>query len=118
MPPVAATASLGRVDPGGEVTFTEALDGPATLEVGCQAPLQVVVSASSGLSVYSGSANAVSGGECGTVTVAAGSRQTYQATWPVDATLPGGDYTATLVLGNAPELTLPVAVGVVPGGCG
>ncbi len=38
-------------------------------------------------------------------------------TWPVESSIPGGTYTATLILGDAPELTLTLAVGTLPGEC-
>jgi len=98
------------------VTFTETLTGPASVdEIECAQPLQVIVTDSTALSVYSGSSAA--GGACGTVTLVAGSSQTYQVAWPVDSSLPGGTYTATLILGSAPQLSLNLAVGTLPGVC-
>jgi hypothetical protein len=116
--PVAATADHAQVDPGGTVTFTEIADGSATLEVDCSQPLQVIVTDGTGLSVYSGYSAAAPASACaGEVTLATGAAETYQVTWPVDSSLPGGTYTATLVLGDAPELTLTLAVGTLPGEC-
>ena len=98
------------------MTFTETLTGPASVdEIECAQPLQVIVTDSTALSVYSGSSAA--GGACGTVTLVAGSSQTYQVAWPVDSSLPGGTYTATLILGSAPQLSLNLAVGTLPGVC-
>ncbi len=115
--PVSATASAGEVVPGGSVTFTEAIAGPATVQVGCSSPLQLVVTDGTGLAVYSGGAPAVTGPLCGAVAVAAGQSRSYQVTWAVDPTLPGGAYTAALVLGDAPQLSLTVAVGVRAPAC-
>jgi hypothetical protein len=99
------------------VTFTEVAVGPATVQVDCSEPLQVAVTDSTGLTVYSGSSAGSPPGACGEVALAAGAADTYQVTWPVDSSLPGGTYTATLVLGDAPELTLNLAVGTLPGDC-
>jgi len=117
VPPVVASADQGRVDPGGTVTFTETISGPASLQIECSGPLQVVVTDGTGLSIYTGSGSAVSGSLCGSVTLASGASQSYQVSWPVDPSLPGGDYAASLVLGDAPQLTLTVAVGVIAGNC-
>jgi uncharacterized protein YcgI (DUF1989 family) len=115
--PVSATADQGQVDPGGTVTFTETVTGPATLQVSCSQPLQVVVTDGTALSVFSGYAASAAAGECGTVTLSAGATASYQVAWPVDPSLPGGYYTATLALGDAPELSLSLAVGTLPGAC-
>jgi hypothetical protein len=115
--PVSATADQAQVDPGATVTFTEIAAGPASVQVDCSQPLQVIVTDGTGLSVYSGYSPAAPASACGEVTLAAGASQTYQATWPVDSSLPGGTYTATLVLGDAPELSLSLAVGTLPGEC-
>jgi len=115
--PVAATADQAQVDPGATVTFTETLSGPATVQVDCSEPLQVLVTDSTSLSVYSGYSEGVATSACGTLTLAVGASQSYQVAWPVDPSLPGGTYTATLVLGDAPQLTLTLAVGTLPGGC-
>jgi len=118
MPPVSAAADQGRVDPGAQVNFTETVTGPTILQVDCQQPLQLVVTDATGLSVYSGAEAPVAAGLCGRLSVAAGAAEAYQVSWPVDPSLPGGTYQATLMLGDAPELTLAVAVGAIPGGCG
>ncbi len=115
--PVSATADRALVDPGGTVAFTEIVDGPAMVEVDCSQPLQVVVTDGTGLTVYSGYSAGAPPSACGEVSLAAGAGETYQVSWPVDASLPGGTYTATLVLGDAPELTLNLAVGTLPGAC-
>lgn len=115
--PVSATADQAQVDPGNTVTFTETVTGPATLQVDCSQPLEVIVTDSTALSVYSGSSAAVGAGSCGTVTLAPGGEASYQVAWPVDPTLPGGTYTATLALGDAPQLSLSLAVGTLPGAC-
>ena len=114
---VSATADQAQVDPGSTVTFTETAAGPATVQVDCSQPLQVVVTDGTGLSVYSGDSPPAPATACGEVTLASGAAETYQVTWPVDSSLPGGTYTATLVLGDAPELTLTLAVGTLPGEC-
>jgi hypothetical protein len=117
-PPYTAVADVGRVDPGGTVTFTETVEGPASLQVDCAQPLTVVVTDSTGLSVYSGSsAQAQGDGLCGQLSLAGGTTQAYEVSWPVDSSLPGGDYRAALVLGDAPPLILTVAVGVIPASC-
>lgn len=115
--PVSAAADAGQVAPGGTVTFTETIAGPATLRIDCTSPLQVQVTDSTGLAVGSGASAAVSGAQCGPVALAAGASQSYQVAWAVDPALPGGVYTAALVLGDAPQLSLSIAVGVQPGGC-
>jgi hypothetical protein len=115
--PVVATANQAQVDPGSTVTFTETASGPATLEVDCSQPLQVVVTDGTGLSVYSGYSAAAPSTACEEVTLADGASATYQVTWPVEASIPGGTYTATLTLGDAPELTLTLAVGTLPDEC-
>jgi hypothetical protein len=117
--PVSATADHAQVDPGSTVTFTETAAGPATVQVDCSQPLQVVVTDGTGLSVYSGSSPAAPASACvdGEVAVASGVTETYQVIWPVESSIPGGTYTATLILGDAPELTLTLAVGTVPGEC-
>ncbi len=115
--PVSATADQAQVDPGATVTLTETITGPATVQVDCSAPLQVLVTDSTALSVYSGYSAEAAADACGTLILAAGARQSYQVTWPVDPSLPGGTYTATLVLGDAPQLTLSLAVGALPGAC-
>ena len=99
------------------MAFTEIVDGPAMVEVDCSQPLQVVVTDGTGLTVYSGYSAGAAPSACGEVSLAAGAGETYQVSWPVDASLPGGTYTATLVLGDAPELTLNLAVGTLPGAC-
>jgi hypothetical protein len=117
-PPYSAAADAARVDPGGSVNFTETVTGPAVVQaVPCSGPLQLVVSDGAGLQVYSGGGAAVAAGRCGTVTVPAGSSVSYQVPWPVDPSLPGGYYTAALVLGAGPTLSLTVAVGALPGSC-
>ncbi len=115
--PVSATADQAQVDPGAAVTFTETIAGPATVQVDCSQPLQILVTDSTALSVYSGYSAEAAADACGTLTLAGGASQSYQVTWPVDPSLPGGTYTATLVLGDAPELTLSLAVGALPGAC-
>jgi hypothetical protein len=115
--PVSATADQAQVDPGATVTFTETITGPATVEVDCSEPLQVLVTDSTALSVYSGYSAAAAAEACGTLTLAGGTSDVYQVTWPVDPSLPGGTYTATLILGDAPQLTLSLAVGALPGAC-
>jgi hypothetical protein len=115
--PVSASADRAQVDPGATVTFTEAIAGPATVQVDCAEPLQVVVTDSTALSVYSGYSEEAAADACGTLTLAAGAGESYQVAWPVDPSLPGGTYTATLVLGDAPQLTLTLAVGTLPGVC-
>jgi hypothetical protein len=115
--PVSATADQAQVDPGDTVTFTETVAGPATLEVDCSEALQLIVTDSTALSVYSGSSAATAASSCGTVTVDPGGTLSYQVAWPVDPSLPGGIYTATLALGDAPELALSVAVGTLPRVC-
>ena len=115
--PVSATADHAQVDPGGTVTFTEIAAGPSTVQVDCSQPLQVVVTDGTGLSVYSGYSAAAPASACGAVTLTTGAEETYQVTWPVDLSLPGGTYTASLVLGDAPQLSLTLAVGTLPGAC-
>jgi hypothetical protein len=115
--PVAATADRAQVDPGSTVTFIETITGPATQQIDCSQPLQVVVTDSTGLSVYSGDSTAAVSSACGTLTLASGAGESYQVAWPVDPSLPGGTYTATLVLGDAPQLSLNLAVGTLPGEC-
>ena len=115
--PVAAAADRARVDPGGTVTITETVTGPASLRVDCSQPLQLIVTDSTDLSVYSGYSAGAPDAACGDLSLASGDGQTYQVGWPVDPSLPGGTYTATLVLGNAPQLTLSLAVGALPGTC-
>jgi hypothetical protein len=117
--PVSATADHAQVDPGGTVTFTETAAGPASVQVDCSQPLQVVVTDGTGLSVYSGYSPAAPATACGEgeVDLAAGAAETYQVPWPVESSIPGGTYTATLILGDAPELTLTLAVGTLPGEC-
>jgi hypothetical protein len=117
VPPVSATADQGRVDPGGTVTFTETVTGPATLDVDCLQPVQLIVTDSAGLSVYGGASSGAGGDACGTLVLADGAGESYQVAWPVDPSLPGGMYTATLALGDAPELTLSLLVGTLPGAC-
>ena len=115
--PVSATADQAQVDPGGTVTFTETAAGPATVQVDCAQPLQVVVTDGTGLSVYGGYSPPAPASACEEVDLAAGAAETYQVIWPVESSIPGGTYTATLILGDAPELTLTLAVGTVPGEC-
>ncbi|MGD1053442.1 MAG: hypothetical protein ABR950_06395 [Candidatus Dormibacteria bacterium] len=115
--PVEAVADQALVDPGGTVTFTETAAGPANLEIDCTQPLQVIVTDGTGLGVFSGYSASAPASECGDVTLASGASTTYQVVWPVDSSIPGGTYTATLVLGDAPELTLTLAVGTLPGEC-
>jgi len=115
--PVSVTADQAQVDPGAIVTFIETVTGPATLQIDCSQPIQLVVTDSTGLSVYSGYSAAAAGAGCGALTLAAGAGESYQLTWPVDPSLPGGTYTATIALGDAPQLTLNLAVGTLPGVC-
>ncbi|MGD0370193.1 MAG: hypothetical protein ABSC16_00640 [Candidatus Dormibacteria bacterium] len=115
--PVSAAADQAQVDPGATVTFTETITGPATVQVDCSDPLQVLVTDSTALSVYSGYSEAAAADACGTLTLTGGASESYQVAWPVDPSLPGGTYTATLVLGDAPQLTLSLAVGTLPGAC-
>jgi hypothetical protein len=115
--PVSATADRAQVDPGATVTFVETVTGPASVQIDCTQPLQLVVADSSGLSVYSAASAGAGSGECGALSLAAGAGVSYQVAWPVDPTLPGGTYTATLSLGDAPQLTLNLAVGTLPGVC-
>jgi hypothetical protein len=115
--PVSATADQAQVDPGGTVTFTETAAGPAMVQVDCAQPLQVVVTDGTGLSVYGGYSPPAPASACEEVDLAAGAAETYQVIWPVESSIPGGTYTATLILGDAPELTLTLAVGTLPGEC-
>jgi hypothetical protein len=115
--PVSATADRAQVDPGGTVTFTETVTGPATVEVDCSQPVQLVVSDRTGLSVYGSSSVSAGAGACGDVVLGAGVEESYQVIWPVDPSLPGGTYTAVLTLGDAPGLSLSLAVGTLPGVC-
>lgn len=113
--PVTAVGSTARVDPGGTVTFTVTASGPAQVHFGdCSAPLSLFVTDSGDQRVYAGQSVALSDpSRCPAATLAAGQTLSEQVDWPVDPSLPGGVYQAALVLGDAPQLTLSIAVGRV-----
>jgi hypothetical protein len=113
-PPAVATADRARVDPGGTVSFDVTVTGPASVTVDCQQPLQVIVTDSTQLHIYTGQSPPAQAGHCGPLTLTAGHAESYAVSWPVDESLPGGAYSVVLLLGDAPQLTLSVAVGTVP----
>jgi len=109
--PVTAGADRGQVVPGDTVTFTVTATGPARIHfTECNAALRLIIIDSSQLHVFSGSAVSQQD-TCPELILAAGQTQSVTAAWPVDSTLPGGVYTALLILGDAPQLTLAIAVG-------
>lgn len=116
--PVSATADRGRVDPGGAVTFTETVAGPATLHpLDCN-DFHLNVWESNQDSIYSTTAPIIeNAASCPEIQVASGSSNQYTITWPVDPTLPGGAYNAELTLADAPTITLTIIVGTVPKSC-
>ena len=95
--------------------FTEVATGPETLHLDCSGPLSLIVADSNDVHVYSGTSAAVRQTQCGTLMLAAGQSATFTVTWPVDVTLPAGAYTVSLMLGDAPVLSVPLSVGAIPG---
>lgn len=113
--PVSAVASSGRVDPGATVSFTVTATGPAQIHFDdCTAPLRIIVADQADDHIFSGQSVPISDpARCPTAALGAGQSLTTTVSWPVDPTLPGGVYTAVLMLGDAPQLSLSVAVGAV-----
>jgi hypothetical protein len=111
---VSFAADRGRVDGGGVVEFTATVRGPARYRADCGGPLQVVVSDSADIHVFSAAPPAVRGVPCGRVSLPRGRAADYVLTWQVDPTLPAGIYDADLVLGDQPSSTLSVRLGPVP----
>ncbi len=99
------------------MTFTVVARGPSRFAAPCDGPVQLVVNDSGQLSVYSAVSATGEASPCGPVSLAAGRQAVYSAVWPVDSTLPGGRYTATLVLGDTPALTLTIRVGGAKSSC-
>lgn len=114
--PLTASADRGQVEPGGTVTFVVRVTGPAHIHLDdCAAPLKLLVIDASQLHVYSGAAAALGDpAACPELILAAGQSLSVSTSWPVDSTLPGGVYAALLILGDAPQVTLAIAVGVAP----
>jgi hypothetical protein len=114
---VTAVADRAVVAPGGTVTFTVVASGVSRFNAPCSGPLHVVIDDASQAGVYSTSSASGPSSPCGAVALAAGGRAVYSVAWPVDPTLPGGPYEATLVLGDTPAIQLPIAVGAVKPSC-
>jgi len=108
---VAFAADRGRVDPGAAVDLSATVHGPARYRADCAAPLQVIVSDSADIHVYSAAPPATHGVPCGTVTLPQGRSAQYQLSWRTDATLPPGLYDVTLILGDQPPATLQLRLG-------
>ena len=115
---VAFAADRGWLIGRGAIAFTATVRGPARYHADCSGPLQVVVSDSSDIHVFSAGPRAVRGVPCGTVSLPRGRSAEYELSWEVDPTLPPGVYEATLLLGDQPPVTLAVRLGPPPSGCG
>jgi hypothetical protein len=108
---VGFAADRGWLEGGGAIAFTATVRGPAHYHADCSGPLQVVVSDSSDIHVFSSAPPAVKGMPCGTVSLPRGRSAEYELSWQVDPTLPAGLYDATLVLGDQPATTLQLRLG-------
>jgi len=107
---VTATADRASVAPGETITFTVIAQGAISFTAQCTGPLQLLAADSAQLQVYSATSKAGGGSPCGAVTLAPGARAVYAVAWTLDGTLPDGTYTATLLLGDRPGLTLQIPV--------
>ncbi len=114
---VAFAADRGWLVGGGPIGFTATVRGPARYRADCSGPLQVVVSNSADVHVFSAAPAATKGIPCGTVRIPTGRSADYELVWQVDPTLPPGVYDATLVLGDQPPATLQVRLGSVEPDC-
>jgi hypothetical protein len=108
---VAFSADRGWIAGPGTVAFSATVRGPARYRADCSGPLQVVVSDSADIHVFSSAPAAVKGVPCGPVSLPRGRSAEYELVWLVDPTLPAGIYDATLVLGDQPPTTLQVRLG-------
>jgi len=116
---ISASADRAFVALGQTATFTVIAQGSVSYTASCGHPLQLLVADASQLQVYSGTSAAGGGGSpCGAVSLGPSARAVYAVTWPVESTLPGGTYTATLLLGDRAPLVLSIAVGAQVAGCG
>jgi hypothetical protein len=119
-----ASEDRPRLAAGGSVTFTLVATGPVQYTASCDAPLQLLVTDATQLRVYAGSsapgtpAAPGTAGTCDQVTLDPGRKLTYTVEWRTDASLPPGRYTATLLLGDQPQIDLPVVIAPgIPGAC-
>lgn len=110
-------ADRGWLVGSGAIAFTATVRGPARYHADCSGPLQVVVSDSSDIHVFSAAPPAVRGVPCGAVSLPKGRSAEYELSWQVDPTLPAGVYDATVVLGDQPPATLQVRLGRPPSAC-
>ncbi len=108
---VGFAADRGWLEGAGAIAFTATVHGPARFRADCAGPLQVVVSDSADIHVFSAAPPAVRGVPCGVVSLPRGRSAEYELSWPVDSSLPSGLYEATLVLGDQPATTLQVRLG-------
>ena len=114
---VTATADRAIAAPGTTVSFTVVARGPRHFSAACDRPLSLLVSDAGQLTVYSAGSESGTSSPCGSVTLTANRQAVYNVAWPVDRTLPPGAYTATLILGDTPSLTLQVRVGTMKTSC-
>jgi hypothetical protein len=96
----------------GAIAFTATVRGPARFRADCSGPLQVVVSDSADIHVFSAAPPVGKGVPCGVVSLPRGRSAEYELSWQVDPSLPSGLYEATLVLGDQPPTTLQVRLGL------
>ena len=116
--PVSAVADRARVDPGATVTFTETITGSAALHPANCTDFHLNVWEAGQNSIYSTDAPIVQNGtDCSQMQLRQGDGVNYIVSWPVDPTLPGGEYNAELSLADAPTLTMTIIVGTAPAGC-
>ena len=115
--PFLASAGQAVVAPGATVAFTVTATGPASFTAPCSGPLQLFVADDTTLRVYAAASATGPASPCGAVSLVKGKRDVYAVTWQVDPTLPPGPYTATLLLGDQPALTLTVKLASSVAGC-
>jgi ABC-type phosphate transport system substrate-binding protein len=111
--PVAVDADRRQLRAGATVTFTVTVTGPAQYQADCAGPIQLLVNDGSDIRVFAGRSAPGVRTSCGNVQLGAGQRAVYAVAWQSDSTLPDGQYSATVLMGDQPAVTLtvPVAAG-------
>ncbi|MFN2568567.1 MAG: hypothetical protein ABR564_03075 [Candidatus Dormibacteria bacterium] len=93
------------------MTFTIVVTGPAGYRAACEGPAQLLITdTAADLHVYSGTSAPGVPGDCGDVLLPQGQRHVYSISWRPEPTLPGGDYSAVVLLGDQAAVTLPLVV--------
>lgn len=111
---MSAAADRGLMPAGSTVHVSVDAAGPLHYAAPCDQPVQLVVSDSADMHVASAAPQAPKGTPCGNVNLPAGQTAHYDVTWDSDPTLPAGQYSLVVTLGDQPPLTLPVELGTGP----